>query len=369
MSWEMVGLVLQADLPPGHKLVMLGIANHTNPEGKGCWAANERLEFYSGYKERQVQRIIQSLEESGYIKRDGVSEYGTNIWDIQVDKLPMMPPFKVWREQKRQAEKAKKNPTPSTQDAPPPVHMVNQGGVKMTPGGGGVIYDMGGVSFATENALQMTPNPSVEPFNKNLPESLPEISQNGHNGHVDAKVLPADAGVVGRVVVMEDPWEDAFTDAPVQKDYLGTNRDGEYERGDPDGDDDPKTYRKMSPLELKIAQLTHSKSLTDAQRAKLSSPVSASYGNQLPQDYPSPLDEWRANPKLFSDYVAMCAKLIVNNSGRPASRSTLITTVRNYTRHKSGWLDYRDFKKEADAPKKQVEKKYYHKESTPSWMA
>jgi hypothetical protein len=343
MSWEMVGLVLQADLPPGHKLVMLGIANHTNPEGKGCWAANERLEYYSGYGDRQVQRIIRSLEQSGYIKHTGISEYGTNVWDIQVNNLPMMPTFKAWQKEKRLAEKAKKD-TPSPRDAPPLVHAKNQGGDILSPYLGD-ICDKGGVTFATEIVSQMSPNPFLEPFNKNPSEPLPEISQNG------AKLSPANAGLAG-------------------KDYLGENRDHEYERGNPDGDDDPKTaHRARTPLEQKIARLTNSKYLTDAQRAKLSSPVTASYGNQLPQDYPSPEDEWRANPKLFNDYVTLCAKLIVNNSGRSASRSILITTIRNYTRSKSGWLFFKDFKEQAAAPAKQVQKQYYHNPETPSWRA
>lgn len=364
MSWEMVGLVLQADLPPGHKLVMLGIANHTNADGKGCWAANERLEYYSGYGERQVQRIIRSLESSGYIKFGGHSGkgqgLGTNIWDIQPNKIPMRPEYKQWLREKRLAEKLEK-----------------EKGDKMAPkqaeddfGDNGCHLQHQRGDIYAENVSQMSPNPFLEPFNKNLPESLPKISQNGANGSVNGKILPADAGGVGLVTVEEDPWEDTFTDAPVQKDYLSEDKDHEYSRGDPDGDDDPRdAHRARTPLEMKITQLTKSKYLTDAQRAKLSTPVSQSYGNQLPQDYPSPEDEWRANPKLFAEYVELCAKLIANGSGRNPSRSALITTMRNYARNKSGWLFFKNFKEEASAPARQVKKQYYHKDTTPSWRA
>jgi hypothetical protein len=361
MSWEMVGLVLRADLLPNHKLVMLGIANHTNADGKGCWAANERLEYYSGYSERQVQRIIQSLENLGYIKHVGYSRkgqgLGTKVWDIQASNIPMKPEYKQWQKEKQLAERMEK-----------------EKGDKMAPKE---------VEDDFENAQQekgdihnkivsqMSPNPFLEPFNKNPSESLPEISQNGANGSVNGKILPANAGVVGMVTnVSEDPWEDAFTDAPVQKDYLSDDKDHEYSRGDPDGDDDPRdAHRARTPLEMKITQLTKSKYLTDAQRAKLSTPVSQSYGNQLPQDYPSPEDEWRANPKLFAEYVELCAKLIANGSGRNPSRSALITTMRNYARNKSGWLFFKNFKEEASAPARQVKKQYYHKDTTPSWRA
>lgn len=366
MSWEMTKLVLEADLPPGHKLIMWGIANHTDPDGKGCWAANERLEYYSGFKERQVQRIIKSLEESGYIKHAGYSKnghrgIGTNVWDIQIDKIPMKPEYKEWQREKRQAEK----------DAKEREKEEKEKGVKMAPISFGDISSKGCHSQQENGVIcdkkmsQMTPEPLLEPLYKNPSESLPKISQ---NGSADAKVSPADAGKMS-LVADDDPWNTAAVPAPhVEKDYLSENRDHEYSRGD--DEEDPKAARRArTPLEQKIAQLTNSKYLTDAQRAKLSSPVSQSYGNQLPQDYPSPEDEWRANPKLFNDYVTLCAKLIVNNSGRSASRSTLITTIRNYTRDKSGWLFFKDFKEKAAAPVKQVQKQYYHNPATPSWRA
>jgi hypothetical protein len=367
MSWEMTKLVLEADLPPGHKLIMWGIANHTDPDGKGCWAANERLEYYSGFKERQVQRIIKSLEELGYIKHVGFSKtnhrgIGTNVWDIQVDKIPMKPEYHEWQREKRQAEK----------DAKEREKEEKEKGVKMAPISFGDISSKGCHSQQENGVIhdkkmsQMTPEPLLEPLYKNHSESLPKISQ---NGSADAKVSPADAGGVG-LVADDDPWNAAAVPAQaVQKDYLSENRDDEYERSDPDGNDDARTYRKMSPLEQKIAQLTGSKSLTDAQRASLNSFVMQSYGNQLPQRYPSPEEEWRTNPKLFNDYVELCDQLIRGPSGRNPSRRILITTIRNYARPKSGWLFFKDFKEKAAAPTKQVQKQYYHNPATPSWRA
>lgn len=376
MSWEMTKLVLEADLPPGHKLIMWGIANHTDPDGKGCWAANERLEYYSGFKERQVQRIIKSLEESGYIKHAGYSKnghrgIGTNVWDIQIDKIPMKPEYKEWQREKRQAEK----------DAKEREREEKENGVKMAPISSGDISSKRCHSQQENGVIhdkkmsQMTPEPLLEPSYKNPSESIPKISQNGKNGSANAIASPADAGGGGVVdVEAVDPWDVSATPAPTahveRSSLLDTNKDDEYERGDPDGDEDPKAmHRARTPLEQKLAQLTNSKYLTDAQRAKLSSPVMASQGKQLPQEYPSPEDEWRTNPKMFNDYVVLCSKLITNGSGRAPSRSALITTLRNYARHKSGWLDFRDFKKEAEAPKKQVEKKYYYDPDVPSWAA
>jgi hypothetical protein len=43
--------------------------------------------------------------------------------------------------------------------------------------------------------------------------------------------------------------------------------------------------------------------------------------------------------------------------------------MRNYARNKSGWLFFKDFREEAAAPAKQVQKQYYHNPATPSWRA
>lgn len=358
MSWEMVNLIMKADLPRPQKLVMLGIANHAGADGGGSWASYDRYEYYTGYNRRQLMRIVQELEKNGYIKHCGFhSDHGTNIWTIIPNKIPMQLEFEEWRKLKRQEEAEKER-----------VKLAAKAGGDILSQGD--ISSQGGVTFCESNSDILSPNPIQITFIREPSESLPKISQNGANGSVNGKILPADAGGVGLVTVEEDPWEDAFTDAPVQKDYLSEDKDHEYSRGDPDGDDDPRdAHRARTPLEMKITQLTKSKYLTDAQRAKLSTPVSQSYGNQLPQDYPSPEDEWRANPKLFAEYVELCAKLIANGSGRNPSRSALITTMRNYARNKSGWLFFKNFKEEASAPARQVKKQYYHNDATPSWRA
>lgn len=361
MSNKMMVLAWESALSRAETSILLAIADHANDDGEGCWAGIDRIVYKTKYERRHVIRIIAELEAKGILVQNGKHpKYGTNVWSIIKSKIPAQPPFSEWK--KLQMAKYKKEAQNEPYDTmsyaeEKPYDIVSHDEAE--------AYD----TMSYGDMTQCHPIPITTPY-KELHHSLPKISQNGANGSVNGKILPANAGGVGLVTVEEDPWEDTFTDAPVQKDYLSDDKDHEYSRGDPDGDDDPRdAHRARTPLEMKITQLTKSKYLTDAQRAKLSTPVSQSYGNQLPQDYPSPEDEWRANPKLFAEYVELCAKLIANGSGRNPSRSALITTMRNYARNKSGWLFFKNFKEEASAPARQVKKQYYHKDTTPSWRA
>lgn len=366
MSNKMMTLVWESSLQREEKAVLLAIADYANDDGDGCWAGIDRLVYKTSYERRSIIRITKQLEEKGVLVFTGKHpKYGTNIWSIIKSEIPAQPPFSEWK--KTQMGKYKKEAPEEPYDI---LSYAEKEPYDILSHDKAEAYD----KMSHGDMTQCHPIPITTPY-KELHHSLPKISQNGKNGSANAIASPADAGGGGVVdVEAVDPWDVSATPAPTahveRSSLLDTNRDDEYERGDPDGDEDPKAmHRARTPLEQKLAQLTGSRYLTDAQRAKLSSPVMAGQGKQLPQEYPSPEDEWRTNPKMFNDYVVLCSKLIINGSGRAPSRSALITTLRNYARHKSGWLDFRDFKKEAEAPKKQVEKKYYYKESTPSWMA
>ena len=81
MSIEALNWALNYKLDkPALKAVLIGIANHANPQGE-AWPSKQRLALYTGYSERQVQRAIQELEALDLIvvrERNGL----TNVFLI-----------------------------------------------------------------------------------------------------------------------------------------------------------------------------------------------------------------------------------------------------------------------------------------------
>jgi len=81
MSIEALNWALNYKLDkPALKAVLIGIANHANPQGE-AWPSKQRLALYTGYSERQVQRAIQELEALDLIvvrERNGL----TNVFVI-----------------------------------------------------------------------------------------------------------------------------------------------------------------------------------------------------------------------------------------------------------------------------------------------
>lgn len=106
-------------------------------------------------------------------------------------------------------------------------------------------------------------------------------------------------------------------------------------------DDAKARERPETDLQRKIAALCNARYLSAGMKAKLASTKTTSHGNQLPQEYPSPEDEWRAYPAWFNEYLELCAKRIREESGRPPGREMLIKFVRNYGRYGTGWLDFK----------------------------
>ena len=84
MALELFPLVLNhAEVPPAHKLVLMGIANHER-DGK-AWPSVARLATYAGIGERRTQEILRELEDMELIRvtrRKGKN--GTNVYALNI---------------------------------------------------------------------------------------------------------------------------------------------------------------------------------------------------------------------------------------------------------------------------------------------
>lgn len=52
---------------PTHKAVLIGLANHADPDGKNCHPSIPRLETYTGLHRASIIRAIQQMEELGIL--------------------------------------------------------------------------------------------------------------------------------------------------------------------------------------------------------------------------------------------------------------------------------------------------------------
>lgn len=84
MALELLPLVLHhAEVPPAHKLVLMGIANHQR-DGK-AWPSVARLAFYAGIGERRTQEILRELADMELITvKRSKGPKGLNVYAITI---------------------------------------------------------------------------------------------------------------------------------------------------------------------------------------------------------------------------------------------------------------------------------------------
>lgn len=336
MSTKYMTLAWESSLSRPQTLVLLAITDHVNDDGEGCWASYDRIAYKTKYDRRQVIRIIDQLEQAGIITHMGAHpKFGTNIWTVNRDKIPMQPPFKQWLKETRA-----KDP-----DLQPPV-TEEGGGQNVTPSL--VTFSNGEGQNVTPKVSEMSPNPS----------SVRPLEENREHTAVPTASPPANGNGKANGTQPSDWLSMSIVDMP--------NRNHLYERGS-DEEDEKAKMKPKTPLEHKVLQLCNSKYITDNQRAALNKKVFAAYGKQLPKEYPSPEEEWQADPVLYCEYVEMCAKMHRANTLKAPGRDALIQLITRVARPKTGWLDYRDFKVSAEAPLKQIQDKHYYDPSKPVW--
>lgn len=70
MSIEALNWALNLQLDkPVWKAVLIGIANHANPNGR-AWPSVARLALYSGYKERIIRKAISDMTAEGWLHKE-----------------------------------------------------------------------------------------------------------------------------------------------------------------------------------------------------------------------------------------------------------------------------------------------------------
>lgn len=101
MSIKAMQLVLDKSKHKGSALLLeVIIANFAHDDGKGAWPAVETLAAYIRMTQRNTQLLLRTLERSNEMKTVvGGGPYGTNAYEINVEKLEGMKSFHPRRTQ------------------------------------------------------------------------------------------------------------------------------------------------------------------------------------------------------------------------------------------------------------------------------
>ena len=87
------------------KIVMLVLADAANDEGKNSWQAVETIAGKSSLDWRTVTRTLIALRQNEYIWVDGKSEYDTNNYSINLEKIVEIPKVKRYPSIKKRYRK------------------------------------------------------------------------------------------------------------------------------------------------------------------------------------------------------------------------------------------------------------------------
>ena len=71
---------------PGHRLVLIVLADHARADGTGAYPAVATIAGEARLSERTVQYALRSLEQDGHIERQGATRHGTTIYRVTMDR-------------------------------------------------------------------------------------------------------------------------------------------------------------------------------------------------------------------------------------------------------------------------------------------
>lgn len=95
MSVKIMGLVWDADLPRDEKYVAIAYADHAAHDGTSIFPSVGMVSWKTGYSERSVQSITKKLIKKGILIPCGQHpRYGTNMYRIDINRLPERTPYR-----------------------------------------------------------------------------------------------------------------------------------------------------------------------------------------------------------------------------------------------------------------------------------
>ena len=82
MAIEVIAKVMEYDLPPREKFILMLYANYSNPEGEGVWPSQSTIALISGYTRQTINEVTKVLNKGGLLLDDGKTKYNTCKWKI-----------------------------------------------------------------------------------------------------------------------------------------------------------------------------------------------------------------------------------------------------------------------------------------------
>lgn len=93
MSVKVMGIVWESALPQREKYVLLAYADHAHDDGSKVFPSVGLVAHKTGYSTRSIQRITKTMIDKEYMVQEGKTKYGTKLYRIMIDNLPMLPPY------------------------------------------------------------------------------------------------------------------------------------------------------------------------------------------------------------------------------------------------------------------------------------
>jgi len=79
MSVKIMSQVWELDIDHSEMIVLLAMADHADDDGQNCYPSNAYLAWKTGYSDRQVRRVLRTLESIGIITRVAHEEGGRGL--------------------------------------------------------------------------------------------------------------------------------------------------------------------------------------------------------------------------------------------------------------------------------------------------
>jgi hypothetical protein len=93
VSAKISGKVWDADLPHAEAFVLLALADHADHNGENIYPGVGLIAWKTGYSDRQVQRIMESLIAKGILIPYGHHKNGQTMYKIDLSQAKKKPPY------------------------------------------------------------------------------------------------------------------------------------------------------------------------------------------------------------------------------------------------------------------------------------